>query len=91
MGKFCIDLTVVGTTDANVTIGGTGVGNAFLNCGTGSIRVSKDAAGASEIDVVIDDNVFRVTDHSSTLGTSGNFPQGGVLLRAGPGELLRQT
>jgi hypothetical protein len=89
MGKMCIDVTVEGTSDANVTIGGTGVGNEFINCGLASVRVSKDTvpAGTSDIVTVIDNNIFRVTDQTSADGVFGNTPQGGVLLRAGPGGI----
>jgi len=89
VGKMCIDVTVEGGSSANVTIGGTGVGNNFLNCGIASLRVTKDTvpAGASAIEFIVDSNSFRVDDHSSTLATAGNFPQGGVALRAGPGNI----
>jgi len=91
IGKICIDVTVEGNSTANVTIGGAGTfpNNEFNNCGTASVRVSKDTtpAGNSDIDVVINNNSFIVTDQTSANGLFGNTPQGGVALRAGPGGI----
>ena len=87
-GEHCINLLVEGSASANVIIGGPGDGNTFLNCAISSINVAKDIvpAGNSDIDFIVDNNVFEVDDHSSAVG-SGNFPQGGVALRAGPGGI----
>jgi hypothetical protein len=89
MGKACIDVTVEGNSNADVTIGGNAVGNVFINCGTASVRVSKDTvpAGTSNIVTVVENNTFRVTDQTSANGIFGNTPQGGVALRAGPGGI----
>ncbi len=91
IGKSCFDVTVEGNSNANVTIGVPTVGfsNTFINCGTSSLRVSKDTtpAGSSNIDVIVQNNSFRVTDQTSANDIFGNTPQGGVALRAGPGGI----
>ena len=92
VGRICVDVTVEGTSTANITIGDQAdmaLGNMFLNCGVASVRVNKGiaAAGAANIDFILARNSFRGNDKSSTLGTAGNFPQGGVALRAGPGGI----
>jgi hypothetical protein len=89
IGKMCIDVTVEGNSSADVTIGGAGLGNNFNNCGTASIRVSKDTipAGTSNIEFIVENNDFTVTDQTPANGIFGNTPQGGVMLRAGPGQI----
>lgn len=92
VGRSCIDINVDGSSTTTVTIGDEAngaLGNSFLNCGIASIRLVKaiTTAGNANIDFIIARNSFRSNDKSSTMGTAGNFPQGGVALRAGPGGI----
>jgi hypothetical protein len=83
VGGHCIDVTVQGTANANVTIGDrsdSGLANSFLNCRLGSVRVANDSGATGSVDVVIGRNIFAVNDHSSGIGGDFDFPQGGVLV-----------
>lgn len=83
VGGHCVDVTVQGAGNANVTIGdrsNSGLGNDFLNCRLGSIRVTGDAGATGNIDTVIGLNEFTVNDHSSGIGGDFDFPMGGVLV-----------
>jgi hypothetical protein len=83
VGGHCVDVTVQSDGDANVTIGDRGnaaLGNDFLNCRLGSLRVIGDAGATGDVDVVVGRNDFTVDDHSSGIGGDFDFPQGGVLL-----------
>ena len=86
VGKICLDVTINGSLAADITVGAldettVSEGNAFLNCGTASLRLGHDSGASGDLNTVISQNTFRVDDHSSTLGTAANFPQGGVNLR----------
>jgi hypothetical protein len=84
IGKMCVDVTTRGSLNATMTIGGAaGLANTFTNCAIASLRiVSESGAVTGDTTATVTNNIFKVTDHSSTLGTSGNFPQGGVLVRS---------
>ena len=81
VAKMCIDVTVQGTADANVTIGdesNAADGNSFLNCRLASVRVGNDTGATGDIDAIVANNSFVVNDHSSGIGGDFDFPQGGV-------------
>jgi len=80
VGQHCIDVVVQGSATASVTIGdrvNAGLGNAFLNCRVGSVRILHDTAATGTVDAVVARNTFVVDDHSSPSGDFF-FPMGGV-------------
>lgn len=82
VGQQCIDVRVQGTATASVTIGdriNPGLGNQFLNCRIGSVRVFHEPAATGTVDAVVARNSFTVDDHSSPAGFDFFFPMGGVL------------
>ena len=87
IGLNCVYVTTRGSLASTVTIGGAGaLGNTFRNCANASIRVISESSGVTgPIESSVVNNVFIVTDHSSTLGTSGNFPQGVLVRNIGSG------
>lgn len=100
VGKAGIDINILGSTNANIVVGDPmelngSLGNAFVDCATASIRILTTLDNTTTImptgvsQVIISRNTFRVTDHSSSLGLSGNFPQGGVAVatNSGPGTI----
>ena len=95
VGKTGLDVTVEGPHDAVIRIGdpagtNSALGNTFTNNATASVRIVHDAGTSGDIDVVISQNTFEITDHlTGTNCAPGNFTfnfaQGGVLLDAGAG------
>ncbi len=86
-GGHCIDVTVQGASNANVTIGDRNddaLDNSFLNCRLASVRVAADSTATGNIDVIIGRNDFTVNDHSSGFGGDFDFPQGGVAITSQP-------
>lgn len=89
-GKMCIDVTVRGTADANVTIGSETAGpaghqagddgNDFGNCRLASIRVGNDVGATGDIDVIVGNNTVTATDHNSGVGGDFDFAQSGIKL-----------
>ena len=86
-GGHCIDVTVQGASNANVTIGdrnNDALDNKFLNCRLASVRVSADSTATGNIDVIVGKNDFTVNDHSSGFGGDFDFAQGGVAITSQP-------
>lgn len=82
IGNHCIDVRVLAGATANVTIGdrvSAVLGNNFLNCRIGSVRVVNQPGAGANTDAIIARNNFRVNDHSSGIGGDFDFPMGGVL------------
>ena len=68
VGKAGIDVTVEGSLDAVIRIGdpaesSSALGNTFTNNASASIRILHDAGTSGDIDTVISQNTFEVTDH----------------------------
>lgn len=85
VGQHCVDVLVQGAATASVTVGdrvSDALGNTFLNCRVGSVRVVHDTAATGVVDAVIARNAFTVDDHSSPAGFDFFFPMGGVLARS---------
>jgi hypothetical protein len=81
VGGHCIDVTNFSNATANIgDIGNAALGNDFLNCRLGSVRVVNDAGSTGNVSTVIGRNNFVVTDHSSGTGGDFDFPMGGVLV-----------
>lgn len=81
VGEQCIDVLVQGAANAAVTIGHRStfaLGNEFLNCRAGSVRVRHDVGAVGMVDAVVARNTFTVDDHSSPAGYDFFFPMGGV-------------
>lgn len=81
VGQHCIDVRVRGEAVANVTVGDRndpGLGNQFLNCRIGSIRVFHESDALGTVNAVVAGNTFTVDDHSSPAGADFFFPMGGV-------------
>ncbi len=82
IGNHCIDVRVLAGATANVTVGDRAsalLGNDFLNCRLGSIRVVNQPGAGTSTDAIVANNDFRVNDHSSGIGGDFDFPMGGVL------------
>jgi hypothetical protein len=83
-GEQCVDVLVKGSTTATVTIGDLAtpsLGNTFLHCRLGSIRLDHDTGATGTFNAVVAHDAFTVTDHSSPAGGDFDFPMGGVLAR----------
>jgi VCBS repeat-containing protein len=83
IGNHCVDVTVRNLGSATLTIGSTvsaALGNDFLNCRIGSVRVVNDTGSTGTINATIGRNNFVVNDHSSGFGGDFDFPMGGVLV-----------
>jgi len=83
IGNHCVDVRVLAGATANITIGdrvNAALGNNFLNCRIGSVRVVNQPGAGANTDVIIARNNFRVNDHSSGIGGDFDFPMGGTLV-----------
>lgn len=83
IGNHCIDVRVLAGAAANVVIGdrvSNALGNNFLNCRLGSIRIVNQPGAGANTDAIIARNNFRVNDHSSGIGGNFDFPMGGTLV-----------
>ncbi len=83
IGNHCIDVRVLAGASANIVIGDrttNALGNNFLNCRLGSIRVVNQTGAGANTDAIIARNNFRVNDHSSGIGGNFDFPMGGTLV-----------
>ncbi len=81
IGKLCLDVTMQGSATSSITIGDPSdavLGNSFLNCRVGSIRIGNDTGAIGAIDAIVARNTLRVDDHSSGVGGDFDFPQGGM-------------
>lgn len=81
IGKLCIDVTMQNTATSSITIGDLAdpaLGNDFLNCRVGSIRIANDTGASGNIEAIVARNSLVVNDHSSGVGGDFDFPQGGI-------------
>lgn len=82
-GNHGIDVTVQGNAVVNITIGdenNAALGNQFLNCSVGSVRLANDANATGDMTFIVSNNSFVSNDHSSGFGGDFDFPMGGLLL-----------
>jgi len=83
VGNHGIDVIVEGSAIANITIGdrmNSSLGNSFLNCRIGSIRLGNNPGATGNMTFIVANNNFTVNDHSSGIGGDFDFPMGGLLL-----------